>query len=75
MVELGILEKDALISSNSDSADLLGMSDQGHIKNSAYSDVLFVEENLLEDISKATEPTKHRMILKNETPFYSNFNT
>ena len=75
MVELGIPEKDALISANADAANLLGMPDRGRIEEGACADLLIVEGNPLEDISKVTDPANHRMILKNGTPVSSTLNT
>ena len=65
MVELGIPEKDALISANSNAADLLGMPDRGRIMEGAYADILIVDGNPLEDISMVSDPVNHHMVIKN----------
>ena len=75
MVELGIPEKDALISANAHAADLLGMPDRGRIEEGAYADLLIVEGNPLEDISQVTNPANHRMIMKNGTTVSSTLKT
>ena len=67
MVELGIPEKDALISANSNAADLLGMPDRGRIMEGAYADILIVDGNPLEDISMVSDPVNHHMVIKNGT--------
>ena len=74
MVELGIPEKDALISANSNAADLLGMPDRGRIMEGAYADILIVDGNPLEDISIVSDPVNHHMVLKNGTPVSKNLN-
>ena len=74
MVELGIPEKDALISANSNAADLLGMPDRGRIMEGAYADILIVDGNPLEDISMVSDPVNHHMVLKNGTPVSKNLN-
>ena len=68
MVELGIPEKDALVSANANAADLLGMPDRGRIVEGAYADLLIVEGNPLEDISMVSDPGNHRMVIKNGIP-------
>ncbi|MEC8237762.1 MAG: amidohydrolase family protein, partial [SAR324 cluster bacterium] len=68
MVELGIPEKDALVSANVNAADLLGMHDRGRIVEGAYADLLIVEGNPLEDISMVSDPGNHRMVIKNGIP-------
>ena len=74
MVELGIPEKDALVSANSNAADLLGMPDRGRIMEGAYADILIVDGNPLEDISMVSDPVNHHMVLKNGTPVSKNLN-
>ena len=68
MVELGIPEKDALVSANANAADLLGMPDRGRIVEGAYADLLIVEGNPLEDISMVSDPGNHRRVIKNGIP-------
>ena len=65
MVELGIPEKDALVSANANAADLLGMPDRGRIVEGAYADLLIVDGNPMEDISMVSDPGNHRMVIKN----------
>ena len=68
MVELGIPEKDALVSANANAADLLDMPDRGRIVEGAYADLLIVDGNPLEDISMVSDPGNHRMVIKNGIP-------
>ena len=74
MVELGIPEKDALISANSNAADLLGMPDRGRIMEETYADILIVDGNPLEKISMVSDPVNHHIVLKNGTPVLKNLN-
>ena len=68
MVELGIPEKDALVSANANASDLLGLHDRGRIVEGAYADLLIVDGNPLEDISMVSDPSNHRMVIKNGIP-------
>ena len=68
MVELGIPEKDALVSANANAGDLLGMTDRGRIGEGAYADLLIVDGNPLEDISMVSDPGNHRRVIKNGIP-------
>ena len=65
MVELGIPEKDVLVSANANAAELLELPERGRIQEGAFADILFVEADPLTDINCVCDMSRHRVILKN----------
>jgi imidazolonepropionase-like amidohydrolase len=68
MNDLGITPQDALKFSTSNAADLLELPDRGRIGKECFADLLIVDGNPLEDITRVSQTTNHRLVVKNGTP-------
>ncbi len=64
MVGLGIKPVDALKFATSNSADLVGLEEQGRIKEGMTADFLIVDGNPAEDITMASRKENHREVIK-----------
>ena len=64
MTEYGMSNEAALIASTFNAAELMGLSEQGRIKDGALADLLIVDGNPLSDIDAVAETGNHRMVIK-----------
>lgn len=64
LVDYGIAEKDALKAGCFAGADLMGLSEQGHISKGAVADLLLVKGNPLQDITMAADYRNHLAVYK-----------
>ena len=64
MTEYGMSNEAALIASTFNAAELMGLSEQGRIKDGALADLLIVDGNPLSDINAVAETGNHRMVIK-----------
>jgi len=68
MAELGVKPIDALRFGTSNSADLVGLDDQGRVALGMSADFLVVNGNPGEDITKASRRENHRLVVKGGVP-------
>ena len=64
MVDIGISPSDAMVISTRNAADLLSLGDQGTIAGGMKADLLVVDGNPVEDITRVAEAANHRLVVK-----------
>jgi len=64
MVDAGLTPIDALIAGTSNAADLIGLPDEGVIKEGAAADILVTDGDPSVDILMAAQSDNHRIVLK-----------
>ncbi len=68
MADLGVKPIDALRFGTANSADLMGLSDQGRVAVGMAADFLVVDGNPGDDITMASRPENHRLVVKGGIP-------
>jgi len=68
MVELGISPMDAIVFSTSHGANLMGLEEEGQVREGAMADLLIVDGNPLEDIQSIANSAHHHLVLKRGKP-------
>jgi imidazolonepropionase-like amidohydrolase len=68
MVDFGIGPLDAMRFATSSAADLVGLADEGRIREGASADLLLVDGNPAEDITMAARKENHRLVVKRGKP-------
>ncbi len=64
MVAEGISTTDALKFSTANAADLIGLPEEGRVKEGGAADFLIVDGDPVADITKASQKANHRMVVK-----------
>lgn len=75
LVSVGVTPLDALVAGTSRAAELIGWEDRGAIVEGHQADLLIVNGDPVADISAASEPANHRLVVKGgqAVDFGSNF--
>ncbi|MBF0279915.1 MAG: amidohydrolase family protein [SAR324 cluster bacterium] len=68
MVELGISPMDSIVFSTAHGADLIGLEEEGRVRDGAMADLLVVDGNPLEDIRMIADSANHYLVLKRGKP-------
>jgi imidazolonepropionase-like amidohydrolase len=64
MVDIGISPSDAMVISTRNAADLVSLEDRGVIAAGMKADLLVVDGNPAEDITRVAETANHRLVMK-----------
>jgi len=64
MVEVGIPARDAILAATLNAADLLDLPQQGRIQAGGEADLLVVQGNPLQDITRVSRPVHHKAVFK-----------
>ncbi|MCP5150261.1 MAG: amidohydrolase family protein [Ectothiorhodospiraceae bacterium] len=67
MVDVGISPLDAITMSTANGADLMRLADTGRVREGAVADLLLVDGDPLEDISRVADPAHHRLVMRRGT--------
>jgi imidazolonepropionase-like amidohydrolase len=65
MTDIGISSTDAMVISTRNAADLLSLEDRGTIAVGKKADLLVVDGDPVQDITKVAQAANHRMVMKN----------
>ncbi|MCP5024838.1 MAG: amidohydrolase family protein [Actinomycetia bacterium] len=68
MVDAGMTTLDSLIAGTSNAADLLALDDEGSIREGNAADLLVVNGDPSADITMASRPENHRLVMKRGVP-------
>lgn len=68
LVENGMTPLQALVASTSAAADLMGLTEQGTVREGASADFLLVDGDPIADIARVAERRHHRLVVKNGQP-------
>lgn len=64
MVDIGMTPAHALVASTVNAADLMRLPDEGRIQEGARADMLIVDGDPVNDISRVADPANHRAVFK-----------
>jgi imidazolonepropionase-like amidohydrolase len=67
MVDVGMTPGHALVASTVNAADLMRLPNEGRIQDGAWADLLIVDGNPVQDISRVANPENHRGVYKRGT--------
>ncbi|MCP5374462.1 MAG: amidohydrolase family protein [Hyphomicrobiales bacterium] len=66
MVRFGAMTpKDSIIAATANAADLIGLADRGRLQEGLAADLLVVDGDPLDDVSRVADRANHRLVVKN----------